>query len=124
MTTQRSRRLPHNYLQGTPSKPSAIPRTPPPDVNLFARDDSRKPITVKSDSARSIRSENSTSARSQVAALRQIASDCSGKLHLTFIPQYPIQRAKTRVIVDGALLDTYHLAHGYWERQVTKRTTC
>src|SRR5437870_2339610 len=48
-------------------------------------------------------------------AFAKLLSDCGRKLHLTFIPQFPIERAKNRVIVDGALLDTFHLAHGYWE---------
>jgi predicted helicase len=53
-------------------------------------------------------------------AFAKLLADCGRKLHLTFIPQFPIQRAKTRVIVDGALLDTYHLAHGYWEAKDEK----
>jgi hypothetical protein len=48
-------------------------------------------------------------------AFAKLLADCGRKLKLTFIPQFPIQRAKTRVIVDGALLDNFHLAHGYWE---------
>jgi predicted helicase len=53
-------------------------------------------------------------------AFAKLLTDCGRKLHLTFIPQFPIQRAKTRVIVDGALLDTFHLAHGYWEAKDEK----
>ena len=53
-------------------------------------------------------------------AFAKLLTDCGKKLHLTFIPQFPIQRAKTRVIVDGALLDTFHLAHGYWEAKDEK----
>jgi len=53
-------------------------------------------------------------------AFAKLLADCGRKLHLTFIPQFPIQRAKTRVIVDGALLDTFHLAHGYWEAKDEK----
>ena len=48
-------------------------------------------------------------------AFAKLLTDCGRKLHLTFIPQFPIQRAKSRVIVDGALVDLYHLPHGYWE---------
>jgi predicted helicase len=53
-------------------------------------------------------------------AFAKLLADCGRKLHLTFIPQFPIQRARTRVIVDGALLDTFHLAHGYWEAKDEK----
>ncbi len=53
-------------------------------------------------------------------AFAKLLANCGRKLHLTFIPQFPIQRAKTRVIVDGALLDTFHLAHGYWEAKDEK----
>lgn len=34
---------------------------------------------------------------------------------LTFIGEYPVQRARSFVRVDGAMVDSYHLAHGYWE---------
>lgn len=34
---------------------------------------------------------------------------------LTFVGEYPVQRARSFVRVDGAMVDTYHLAHGYWE---------
>src|SRR5438876_3262202 len=34
-------------------------------------------------------------------AFVKLLSDCGRKLHLTFIPQFPIERAKNRVIVDG-----------------------
>jgi len=53
-------------------------------------------------------------------AFAKLLADCGRKLHLTFIPQFPIQRAKSRVVVDGALLDTFHLAHGYWEAKDEK----
>src|SRR5271169_1155843 len=53
-------------------------------------------------------------------AFSKLLADCGRKLHLTFIPQFPIQRARNRVIVDGALLDTFHLARGYWEAKDDK----
>jgi|GEM_PF-2894829 len=34
---------------------------------------------------------------------------------LTLVPEYRIERARTSVIVDGALVDLYRLPHGYWE---------
>lgn len=40
---------------------------------------------------------------------------------LTLVPEYRIARAKkSSVIVDGALLDLYHLPHGYWEAKDEK----
>jgi hypothetical protein len=53
-------------------------------------------------------------------AFAKLLTACGRKLHLTFVPQFPIERAKSRVIVDGALLDTFHLAHGYWEAKDEK----
>ncbi|HYU47525.1 MAG TPA: type ISP restriction/modification enzyme, partial [Terriglobales bacterium] len=55
-------------------------------------------------------------------AFAKLLTDCGRKLHLTFIPQFHIERAKakSRVVVDGALLDTFHLAHGYWEAKDEK----
>jgi predicted helicase len=53
-------------------------------------------------------------------AFAKLLANCGRKLHLTFVPQFPIERAKSRVVVDGALLDTYHLAHGYWEAKDEK----
>ena len=38
------------------------------------------------------------------------------KPQLTLVPEYRIERARgSSVIVDGALVDLYHLPHGYWE---------
>jgi hypothetical protein len=39
---------------------------------------------------------------------------------LTLVPEYRIERARTSVIVDGALVDLYHLPHGYWEAKDEK----
>src|SRR5690348_1510551 len=38
---------------------------------------------------------------------------------LTLVPEYRIERARSSVIVDGALVDLYHLPHGYWEAKDT-----
>jgi len=40
---------------------------------------------------------------------------CGNQMHLTLAEQYRIRREKNEIIVDGALLDSYNLAHGYWE---------
>jgi hypothetical protein len=37
------------------------------------------------------------------------------KPQLTLVPEYRIERRGSSVIVDGALVDLYHLPHGYWE---------
>ena len=40
---------------------------------------------------------------------------------LTLVPEYRIERARgSSVIVDGALVDLYHLPHGYWEAKDEK----
>ncbi len=40
---------------------------------------------------------------------------------LTLVPEYRIKRARgSSVIVDGALIDLYHLPHGYWEAKDEK----
>lgn len=35
-------------------------------------------------------------------AFAKLLADCGRNVHLAFIPQFPIQRAKNRVIADGA----------------------
>jgi predicted helicase len=43
------------------------------------------------------------------------------KPQLTLVPEYRIERARgSSVIVDGALVDLYHLPHGYWEAKDEK----
>jgi predicted helicase len=39
---------------------------------------------------------------------------------LTLVPEYRIERRGSSVIVDGALVDLYHLPHGYWEAKDEK----
>src|SRR5258708_17662469 len=39
---------------------------------------------------------------------------------LTLVPEYRIKRTKSSVVVDGALVDLYHLPHGYWEAKDEK----
>jgi hypothetical protein len=39
---------------------------------------------------------------------------------LTLITEYLIERARTSIRVDGALVDLYHLPHGYWEAKDEK----
>ncbi len=42
------------------------------------------------------------------------------KPQLTLVPEYRIERARSSVIVDGTLVDLYHLPHGYWETKDEK----
>src|SRR5258708_2215329 len=56
------------------------------------------------------------------SAFQYLLSSCGRKLKLTLVPEFRIERARARssVIVDGALLDDFHLAHGYWEAKDEK----
>jgi len=52
------------------------------------------------------------------SAFQALLAKCGQKAQpkLTLVPEYRIARAKkSSVIVDGALVDLYHLPHGYWE---------
>ena len=55
-------------------------------------------------------------------AFASLLSQCGKKVDpkLTLVQQYPIQRGKSLVRVDGALVDLYNLAHGYWEAKDEK----
>jgi predicted helicase len=57
------------------------------------------------------------------SAFQYLLSSCGRKLNLTLVPEFRIERTRARsnsIIVDGALLDTFHLAHGYWEAKDEK----
>lgn len=54
------------------------------------------------------------------SAFQDLLSTCGRKLKLTLVPEFRIERAHSCVIVDGALLDTFHLSHGYWEAKDEK----
>ena len=51
------------------------------------------------------------------SAFQTLLTKCGQKAtpKLTLLPEYRMERARSSVIVDGAMLDLYHLAHGYWE---------
>jgi predicted helicase len=52
------------------------------------------------------------------SAFQALLAKCGQRAEpkLTLVPEYRIARAKkSSVIVDGALVDLYHLPHGYWE---------
>jgi hypothetical protein len=56
------------------------------------------------------------------SAFAALLSQCGKRTEprLTLVPQYRIERARSSVIVDGALVDLYHLPHGYWEAKDEK----
>jgi Type ISP restriction-modification enzyme, coupler domain len=56
------------------------------------------------------------------SAFQTLLAKCGQKASpkLTLVPEYRIERARFSVIVDGALVDLYHLPHGYWEAKDEK----
>jgi predicted helicase len=54
------------------------------------------------------------------SAFQDLLTKCGKRVKLTFVPEYPIERARSFVRVDGALVDLYHLPHGYWEAKDEK----
>src|SRR5437867_7776882 len=56
------------------------------------------------------------------SAFQDLLAKCGRKAKppLTLVPEYRIERARSSVIVDGALMDLYHLPHGYWEAKDEK----
>ncbi|HUK23375.1 MAG TPA: hypothetical protein VLV49_02260 [Terriglobales bacterium] len=56
------------------------------------------------------------------SAFQDLLYKCGRKARpqLTLVPEYRIERARSSVIVDGALVDLYHLPHGYWEAKDEK----
>ncbi len=55
---------------------------------------------------------NETAVRS---AFQSLLQHYGRKLNWILVPEYPISRQDRRVIVDGALIDSFQLPHGYWE---------
>ena len=49
------------------------------------------------------------------SAFQSLLQHYGRKLNWTLVPEYPINRQQRRVVVDGALIDDFKLAHGYWE---------
>ena len=56
------------------------------------------------------------------SAFQTLLAKCGQKTSpkLTLVPEYRIERARSSVIVDGALVDLYHLPHGYCEAKDEK----
>ena len=50
------------------------------------------------------------------SAFQGLLAGCGPQFDWTLVPEWPIQRPKAALIkVDGALLDTFRLARGFWE---------
>ncbi len=54
------------------------------------------------------------------SAFQYLLSSCGRKLKLTLVPEFEIKRKNSSIRVDGALLDEFHLSHGYWEAKDEK----
>lgn len=56
------------------------------------------------------------------SAFQDLLAKCGRKAKppLTLVPEYRIDRTRSSVIVDGALIDLFHLPHGYWEAKDEK----
>ena len=50
------------------------------------------------------------------SAFQSLLEHCARQVRWPLVPAHAVNpRANKRVIVDGALIDDFHLAHGYWE---------
>ncbi|HEO66360.1 MAG TPA: hypothetical protein ENI73_10905 [Spirochaetes bacterium] len=50
------------------------------------------------------------------SAFHDLLSHCGRQFNWTLIPEYPFKRNKQRPLrIDGALIDAFKLAHGFWE---------
>jgi predicted helicase len=56
------------------------------------------------------------------SAFQTLLAKCGQRAQpkLTLVPEYQIRRKHSSIRVDGALVDVYHLAHGYWEAKDEK----
>ncbi|MGA2234259.1 MAG: N-6 DNA methylase [Terriglobales bacterium] len=54
------------------------------------------------------------------SAFQDLLSTCGRKLKLTLSPEFEIKRKHSSIRVDGALLDEFKLAHGFWEAKDEK----
>ena len=55
---------------------------------------------------------NETAVRS---AFQSLLQHYGRKLNWILVPEYPINRQDRRIVIDGALIDSFQLPHGYWE---------
>ena len=54
------------------------------------------------------------------SAFQELLSSCGRKHKLTLAPEFEIKRKHSSIRVDGALLDEFKLAHGFWEAKDEK----
>jgi predicted helicase len=54
------------------------------------------------------------------SAFQDLLSTCGRKLKLTLAPEFEIKRKNLSIRIDGALLDEFKLAHGFWEAKDEK----
>jgi type I restriction-modification system DNA methylase subunit len=54
------------------------------------------------------------------SAFQYLLSTSGRKLKLTLVPEFEIKRKHSSIRVDGALIDEFHLSHGYWEAKDEK----
>ncbi len=52
-------------------------------------------------------------------AFASLIRHCAGQFSQTLIEKYPLKTGTHTIFVDGALVDTFNLAHGYWEAKDT-----
>jgi predicted helicase len=53
-------------------------------------------------------------------AFAELLRHCGRQSRLTLVEQFPLARAGRNLRVDGALVDTFKIPHGYWEAKDTK----
>ena len=49
------------------------------------------------------------------SAFQSLLQHCGREFNWTLVPEYPISHQNRRIVVDGALIDSFQLSHGYWE---------
>ncbi|MGA3106267.1 MAG: hypothetical protein ABSD53_17440 [Terriglobales bacterium] len=54
------------------------------------------------------------------SAFQYLLATSGRKLKLTLVPEFEIKRKNSSIRVDGALIDEFHLSHGYWEAKDEK----
>jgi predicted helicase len=77
---------------------------------------SHKTITDYYNSLQGLESINVSNETSIRQTFQTLLHHCAKQFKWTLIPEWKIKReAKSPISVDGALVDTYKLTHGYWE---------
>ena len=77
---------------------------------------SHKTITDYYNSLQGLDSINISNETSIRQTFQTLLHHCAKQFKWTLIPEWKIKRnGKSPISVDGALVDTYKLTHGYWE---------